>query len=73
MGGAQAIRDGAVDATLDYDTKCMLSKEVVDVYSTTEPQVRHSNPISAARTPYASGWDDESKMHPEAFFFRALE
>ena len=72
-GGAQAIRDGAVDATLDYDTQCMLSKDVVDVYSTTEPQVRHSNPISTARTPVcASGCDDTPNIQLEAFSWFSL-
>jgi 26S proteasome regulatory subunit N3 len=43
---AKAIRDGAVDATLDYTTKCMLSKEVVDVYSSTEPQAAFHSRVS---------------------------
>mmetsp|Transcript_49983 Transcript_49983/g.159960 ORF Transcript_49983/g.159960 Transcript_49983/m.159960 type:complete len:486 (+) Transcript_49983:407-1864(+) len=35
---AKAIRDGGIDATIDHEHGYMQSKEVVDIYSTTEPQ-----------------------------------
>lgn len=35
---AKAIRDGAIDATLDHPNRCMYSKDQVDVYSSQEPQ-----------------------------------
>jgi len=35
---AKAIRDGVIDATLDHEKKFVQSKEIVDVYSTSEPQ-----------------------------------
>lgn len=34
---AKAIKDGGIDATLNNDTGCMQSKEVVDIYSTNAP------------------------------------
>jgi len=43
---AKAIRDGGVDAQLDFDQKCMMSKEVVDVYSTQEPQAAFHSRIA---------------------------
>lgn len=35
---SKAIRDGVIDATLDHEKGFMQSKEVVDIYSTNEPQ-----------------------------------
>ncbi|KAI7863241.1 proteasome regulatory subunit C-terminal-domain-containing protein [Spinellus fusiger] len=35
---AKAIRDGVIDATLDHSNGFMKSKEIVDIYSTNEPQ-----------------------------------
>ncbi|CAA2991593.1 probable 26S proteasome non-ATPase regulatory subunit 3 [Olea europaea subsp. europaea] len=35
---AKAIRDGAIDATLDHANGCLISKETGDIYSTNEPQ-----------------------------------
>ncbi|ANB12458.1 proteasome regulatory particle lid subunit RPN3 [Sugiyamaella lignohabitans] len=35
---AKAIRDGVIDATIDHEKGYMQSKEVLDIYSTTEPQ-----------------------------------
>ncbi|KAL1928212.1 hypothetical protein VTP01DRAFT_3128 [Rhizomucor pusillus] len=35
---AKAIRDGVIDATLDHNGGFMKSKEIVDIYSTNEPQ-----------------------------------
>ena len=34
---AKAIRDGVIDAVLDHDGACMLSKQGHNVYTTTEP------------------------------------
>ncbi|ORX78600.1 hypothetical protein BCR32DRAFT_301551 [Anaeromyces robustus] len=35
---AKAIRDGVIDATINHEEGYMKSKEVVDIYSTNEPQ-----------------------------------
>ncbi|KAI9104690.1 proteasome regulatory subunit C-terminal-domain-containing protein [Phlyctochytrium arcticum] len=35
---AKAIRDGVIDATIDHEKGYMKSKEIVDIYSTNEPQ-----------------------------------
>eukprot|EP00049_Salpingoeca_infusionum_P023136 m.10545 g.10545 ORF g.10545 m.10545 type:complete len:484 (-) comp5583_c0_seq1:167-1618(-) len=35
---AKAIRDGVIDASLDPEGNVLISKDIVDVYSTTEPQ-----------------------------------
>lgn len=35
---AKAIRDGGIDAVLDHENSMMMSKEVLDIYSTDEPQ-----------------------------------
>ncbi|CAH8386260.1 unnamed protein product [Eruca vesicaria subsp. sativa] len=35
---AKAIRDGAIDATIDHNKGWMVSKETGDIYSTNEPQ-----------------------------------
>lgn len=35
---AKSIRDGAIEATIDHDKGYMQSKDVLDVYSTNEPQ-----------------------------------
>ncbi|KAA3465528.1 putative 26S proteasome non-ATPase regulatory subunit 3 [Gossypium australe] len=43
---AKAIRDGAIDATLDHSNGCMLSKETGDIYSTTEPQTAFNSRIA---------------------------
>ncbi|KAG9457722.1 hypothetical protein H6P81_002230 [Aristolochia fimbriata] len=43
---AKAIRDGAIDATLDHASGCMLSKETGDVYSTLEPQMAFNSRIA---------------------------
>lgn len=36
---AKAIRDGVIDARVDHEKACMVSKESEDVYATNEPQV----------------------------------
>ncbi|KAK6240730.1 Proteasome component (PCI) domain - like 4 [Theobroma cacao] len=43
---AKAIRDGAIDATLDHANGCMLSKETGDIYSTNEPQMAFNSRIA---------------------------
>ncbi|GAB2300412.1 hypothetical protein Dimus_034455 [Dionaea muscipula] len=43
---AKAIRDAAVDATLDHADGCMLSKETGDIYSTNEPQAAFNSRIA---------------------------
>ncbi|OWM74950.1 probable 26S proteasome non-ATPase regulatory subunit 3 [Punica granatum] len=43
---AKAIRDGAIDATLDHAKGCMLSKETGDIYSTNEPQAAFNSRIA---------------------------
>ncbi|KAJ3261730.1 26S proteasome non-ATPase regulatory subunit [Boothiomyces macroporosus] len=35
---AKAIRDGVIDATIDHESGSMKSNEIIDIYSTTEPQ-----------------------------------
>lgn len=35
---ARAIRDGVIEATLDHESGWLSSNEVIDVYSTQEPQ-----------------------------------
>ncbi|XP_026396608.1 probable 26S proteasome non-ATPase regulatory subunit 3 [Papaver somniferum] len=43
---AKAIRDGAIDATLDHANGWMVSKETGDVYSTNEPQSAFNSRIA---------------------------
>ncbi|PIA26750.1 hypothetical protein AQUCO_08900005v1 [Aquilegia coerulea] len=43
---AKAIRDGAIDATLDHANGWMVSKETGDVYSTNEPQLAFNSRIA---------------------------
>nr|ABR16257.1 unknown [Picea sitchensis] len=43
---AKAIRDGAIDATIDHANGWMLSKETGDVYSTNEPQLAFNSRIA---------------------------
>lgn len=35
---AKAIRDGVIEATIDHESGCLTSNEVIDIYSTEEPQ-----------------------------------
>jgi 26S proteasome regulatory subunit N3 len=35
---AKAIKDGVIEASLDHEQGCLVSNEVVDIYSTGEPQ-----------------------------------
>ncbi|GFZ00515.1 PAM domain (PCI/PINT associated module) protein [Actinidia rufa] len=43
---AKAIRDGAIDATLDHANGWMVSKETGDIYSTNEPQFAFNSRIA---------------------------
>ncbi|KAK4803948.1 hypothetical protein SAY86_003765 [Trapa natans] len=43
---AKAIRDGAIDATIDHAKGFMVSKETGDIYSTNEPQVAFNSRIA---------------------------
>ncbi|KAK9165074.1 hypothetical protein Scep_000265 [Stephania cephalantha] len=43
---AKAIRDGAIDATIDHANGWMVSKETGDVYSTNEPQFAFNSRIA---------------------------
>jgi 26S proteasome regulatory subunit N3 len=40
------VSSGGIDAVLDHVEKCMMSKDVVDVYSTQEPQAAFHSRIS---------------------------
>lgn len=68
---AKAIRDGAIDATLDHTNGWMVSKETGDIYSTNEPQLAfnsriafclnmHNEAVRALRFPPNSQKDKES-------------
>lgn len=43
---AKAIRDQVIDATLDHEAGTLRSKELIDVYSTTEPMEAYHARIS---------------------------
>ncbi|GFY94569.1 PAM domain (PCI/PINT associated module) protein [Actinidia rufa] len=43
---SKAIRDGAIDATLDHVNGWMVSKETGDIYSTNEPQIAFNSRIA---------------------------
>ncbi|XP_073045809.1 probable 26S proteasome non-ATPase regulatory subunit 3 [Primulina eburnea] len=43
---SKAIRDGAIEATLDHANGWMVSKETGDIYSTNEPQVAFNSRIA---------------------------
>lgn len=68
---AKAIRDGAIDATIDHANGWMVSKETGDVYSTNEPQFAfnsriafclnmHNEAVRALRFPPNSDKEKES-------------
>ncbi|PKA60400.1 putative 26S proteasome non-ATPase regulatory subunit 3 [Apostasia shenzhenica] len=68
---AKAIRDGAIDATIDHASRWMLSKETGDIYSTNEPQIAfhsriafclnmHNEAVKALRFPPNSHKEKES-------------
>ncbi|TYK24508.1 putative 26S proteasome non-ATPase regulatory subunit 3 [Cucumis melo var. makuwa] len=43
---SKAIRDGAIDATVDHANGWMVSKETGDIYSTNEPQIAFNSRIA---------------------------
>jgi len=43
---AKAIVDGVIDATIDYDQKCVSSQQKIDIYSSCEPQKAFHKRIS---------------------------
>ncbi|XP_009773691.1 putative 26S proteasome non-ATPase regulatory subunit 3 isoform X2 [Nicotiana tabacum] len=43
---AKAIRDGAIDATIDHANRWLVSKATGDVYSTNEPQIAFNSRIA---------------------------
>ncbi|XP_073022663.1 probable 26S proteasome non-ATPase regulatory subunit 3 [Primulina eburnea] len=43
---SKAIRDGAIDATVDHGNGLMVSKETGDIYSTNEPQIAFNSRIA---------------------------
>nr|GEU32193.1 probable 26S proteasome non-ATPase regulatory subunit 3 [Tanacetum cinerariifolium] len=43
---SKAIRNGAIDATLDHPNGWMVSKETGDIYSTNEPQLAFNSRIA---------------------------
>ncbi|KAL3814003.1 hypothetical protein ACJIZ3_015271 [Penstemon smallii] len=68
---SKAIRDGAIDATLDHANGWMVSKETGDIYSTNEPQIAfnsriafclnmHNEAVRALRFPPNSDKEKES-------------
>lgn len=68
---AKAIRDGAIDATIDHSNGWMLSKETGDIYCTNEPQIAfhsriafclnmHNEAVKALRFPPNSHKEKES-------------
>ena len=68
---SKAIRDGAIDATIDHSNGWMVSKETGDVYSTNEPQAAfnsriafclnmHNEAVKAMRFPPNSHKEKES-------------
>ncbi|KAG1359450.1 26S proteasome non-ATPase regulatory subunit 3 [Cocos nucifera] len=68
---AKAIRDGAIDATIDHSNGWMVSKETGNVYSTNEPQIvfnsriafclnMHNEAVRALRFPPNSHKEKES-------------
>ncbi|WOL16795.1 hypothetical protein Cni_G25583 [Canna indica] len=69
---AKAIRDGAIDATIDHANGWVVSKETGDVYSTNEPQIvfnsriafclnMHNEAVRALRFPPNSSKEKESE------------
>ncbi|KAG6589020.1 putative 26S proteasome non-ATPase regulatory subunit 3, partial [Cucurbita argyrosperma subsp. sororia] len=67
----KAIRDGAIDATVDHANGWMVSKETGDIYSTNEPQIAlnsriafclnmHNDAVRALRFPSNSQKEKES-------------
>ncbi|CAG8449578.1 1896_t:CDS:10 [Diversispora eburnea] len=53
----KAIRDGVIDATIDHEKGFMKSKEIIDIYSTNEPQYALNQRIT-----FCSNLHNESAM-----------
>ncbi|CAG9465053.1 unnamed protein product [Pedinophyceae sp. YPF-701] len=81
---AKAIRDGAVDGTIDASEGVLLSREVVDVYGTYEPQKAfdariafcldlHNEAVRAMRFSDKSAAGKRSKIPTEEELAEALE
>ncbi|KAI8901206.1 proteasome regulatory subunit C-terminal-domain-containing protein [Globomyces pollinis-pini] len=69
---AKAIRDGVIDATIDHQNGSMKSNEIIDIYSTTEPQNAfherisfclnlHNESVQAMRYPHGAHKKDLAK------------
>eukprot|EP01094_Clydonella_sp_ATCC50884_P010834 TRINITY_DN20649_c0_g1_i1.p2 TRINITY_DN20649_c0_g1~~TRINITY_DN20649_c0_g1_i1.p2 ORF type:complete len:500 (-),score=193.38 TRINITY_DN20649_c0_g1_i1:135-1634(-) len=69
---AKAIRDGVIDASIDHDQQILISNEVVDIYSTNEPQDifhqrikfclnLHNEAVMAMRFPEDTSKQDEEE------------
>lgn len=66
--GLQAIRDGVIEASINHEKGYVQSKEMIDIYSTREPQLAFHQRISfcldihnmsvkvSAAGPWARGW-----------------
>lgn len=66
--GLQAIRDGVIEASINHEKGYVQSKEMIDIYSTREPQLAFHQRISfcldihnmsvkvSAAGPRARGW-----------------
>lgn len=72
---AKAIKDGVIDATINHKEGYMESKELLDIYSTREPQAEfdrrikfcmslHDDSVKAMRYPMKVT-DDEDRIDPE--------
>lgn len=46
FGGLQAIRDGVIEASINHEKGYVQSKEMIDIYSTREPQLAFHQRIS---------------------------
>lgn len=46
FGGPQAIRDGVIEASINHEKGYVQSKEMIDIYSTREPQLAFHQRIS---------------------------
>lgn len=46
FGSPQAIRDGVIEASINHEKGYVQSKEMIDIYSTREPQLAFHQRIS---------------------------
>jgi hypothetical protein len=81
---AKAIRDQVIDATLDHEAGTLRSKELIDVYSTTEPMEAyharisfclkmHNEAVRAMRYPPNMPKVRRTPPHPEKAFSWAVK